>query len=379
MSTSPPFPPRVLSIQSTVVSGHVGLCASTFPLQLLGWDVNAMATASLSSHTGHARVAPLAPPLDGARASVALAALSAGGALSCCSAVLSGYLPDAGAAAALAAALRDGGPLQHARFVCDPVLGDAGRLYVPAAMIAAFRDELAPLASLLTPNAFEAEALTGVAVTDARSACAAFDVLHERGSRAVVITSAEMACAPGALLLLASCPWEDVADDAAALAGRRGVGGGGAHARFAIAVRRMPLTFSGTGDLLAALLLAHTAANPRALVTACLRALATTQAVCARTAARHAACNSSLAAERASGAPPSWLAAAAAAHAPGAATIPAFNELCIIESRGDIERPEAASALLTAAAFDERGGLDCLPFPPEALPLQPAMADAAKL
>lgn len=72
--------------------------------------------------------------------------------------------------------------------VLDPVMvakgGDA--LLAPEA-VAALRDELLPLATLITPNIPEAEVLTGrtiVTVTDMREAAAQ---LRERGVRAVVI------------------------------------------------------------------------------------------------------------------------------------------------------------------------------------------------
>lgn len=44
--------PRVLSIQSHMVSGYCGNKAATFPLQLLGFDVDVMNTVSFSNHTG---------------------------------------------------------------------------------------------------------------------------------------------------------------------------------------------------------------------------------------------------------------------------------------------------------------------------------------
>jgi pyridoxine kinase len=44
--------------------------------------------------------------------------------------------------------------------VCDPVLGDGGKLYVPAELVDAYRAEVVPLASVVTPNQFEAELLT---------------------------------------------------------------------------------------------------------------------------------------------------------------------------------------------------------------------------
>jgi pyridoxine kinase len=41
------------------------------------------------------------------------------------------------------------------------VLGDGGKLYVPAELVDAYRTEIVPLAAVVTPNQFEAELLTG--------------------------------------------------------------------------------------------------------------------------------------------------------------------------------------------------------------------------
>lgn len=40
--------------------------------------------------------------------------------------------------------------------VCDPVLGDEGKLYVPQEFVAIYRDQLLPMASVITPNQTEA-------------------------------------------------------------------------------------------------------------------------------------------------------------------------------------------------------------------------------
>jgi pyridoxal/pyridoxine/pyridoxamine kinase len=42
--------------------------------------------------------------------------------------------------------------LTHVRAVCDPVLGDEGRLYVPADLVGAYQEEILPIASVLVPN-----------------------------------------------------------------------------------------------------------------------------------------------------------------------------------------------------------------------------------
>ncbi|KAJ2174286.1 hypothetical protein GGF45_004172, partial [Coemansia sp. RSA 551] len=44
---------RILSIQSHVVSGYVGNRAATFPLQLLGHEVDVINTVQFSNHTGY--------------------------------------------------------------------------------------------------------------------------------------------------------------------------------------------------------------------------------------------------------------------------------------------------------------------------------------
>ena len=42
-------------------------------------------------------------------------------------------------------------------YVCDPVMGDHGKFYVPEELMSIYRDELLPLANMITPNQFEAE------------------------------------------------------------------------------------------------------------------------------------------------------------------------------------------------------------------------------
>lgn len=44
---------RVLSIQSHVVSGYVGNKSATFPLQVLGFEVDAINSVQFSNHTGY--------------------------------------------------------------------------------------------------------------------------------------------------------------------------------------------------------------------------------------------------------------------------------------------------------------------------------------
>lgn len=46
-------PGRILNIASHVVHGHVGNCATTFPLQLHGFEVNCINSVQFSNHTNY--------------------------------------------------------------------------------------------------------------------------------------------------------------------------------------------------------------------------------------------------------------------------------------------------------------------------------------
>lgn len=60
------------------------------------------------------------------------------------------------------------------------VLGDDGRLYVPAENVDIYRDEVLPLATMITPNQFEAELLSGVMIATEEDAVRACMALHSR-------------------------------------------------------------------------------------------------------------------------------------------------------------------------------------------------------
>ena len=147
----------------------------------------------------------------------------------------------------------------------DPALGRSG-LYVPDDVPPAYV-ALLPHADVVTPNAFEAEALTGVRVSDVASARLAAASLHAAGVATVVVTSV-----PGGR--------GDEIDVVASAAG------GGA---WRAASPRLAGPFTGTGDLFAALLLVglhrHRGDEKEGLGRALAHAARGVAAVCAVTAA----------------------------------------------------------------------------------------------
>ena len=76
----------------------------------------------------------------------------------------------------------------HAPAVVDPVMvAKGGSPLLPANAVEAVRRLMVPRAALLTPNAPEAETLTGIPVTDADSQRRAGEALLAKGARAVLM------------------------------------------------------------------------------------------------------------------------------------------------------------------------------------------------
>ncbi|CAI8017782.1 Pyridoxal kinase, partial [Geodia barretti] len=96
-------------------------------------------------------------------------------------------------------------------FLCDPVLGDDGKMYVPSELIDVYRERIVPSADILTPNQFELELLSGAKVTSEEEALKAIDCLLSRGSKCVIVTSIELPSSTDTLVLLGKSEKGEVA------------------------------------------------------------------------------------------------------------------------------------------------------------------------
>jgi pyridoxine kinase len=175
---------NVLSLQSDVVYGHVGNGAARFALQRLGHEVWAVPTVLLSSHAGYAKVGGESLSADLLRRLVD--GLDANGWLGQCDAVLSGYLGHADQARVVADAVRRTKAANPRAIYClDPVFGDAGRAYAKPGVAEAMARELLPLADIVTPNVFELSSLTSVAIRNQGDAL----VAAQRLGRPIVVAT----------------------------------------------------------------------------------------------------------------------------------------------------------------------------------------------
>ncbi|MFC3832779.1 MULTISPECIES: pyridoxal kinase PdxY [Deinococcus] len=197
---SAPRPPNLLSIQSWVSYGHVGNAAAIFPLQRLGFEVWGIHTVQFSNHTGYgAWTGTVFPPETIAQV---LDGIEARGVLGECDGVLSGYLGSAGTVSAVVDAVgrvRAANPA--ALYCCDPVMGDVGRgVFVHPELPALIAAQAVPAADIVTPNQFELELLTGLAVNTLQDALDAARTLREQlnagGPRIVLVTSLTRQDAP---------------------------------------------------------------------------------------------------------------------------------------------------------------------------------------
>jgi pyridoxine kinase len=194
----------VLSIPSHVVFGYAGNTAAVFPLQRLGREVWAINTVEFSNHTGYGswRGRVLGADL----AAELVTGLEERGVLCRCEAVLSGYLGDAAVGRAIIdAVLRVRRESPNSLYCCDPVMGDVGRgFYVKPDIPGMFKNELVPLADIITPNQFELEALTGIDTGTPENAIRAINLLHEKGPGIVLVTSYRDNTMPANISMLAS-------------------------------------------------------------------------------------------------------------------------------------------------------------------------------
>lgn len=254
---------RVISIQSHVVHGYVGNKAAVFPLQLLGYDVDFINSVHFSNHTGYENGLK-GDVMNGEQLKQIIQGLEDNDLLGEVGHVLTGYMGSASFCEAVLTVLqtiRKYNPT--VQFVCDPVLGDHGKFYVPPQLVTVFRDTVIPMADIVTPNQFEVEQLTGIVITtmeDARKACCQ---LHAMGPLTVFITS----------MVLADETEDGSNNDTdkvrsktiSILASKRSKDGQQPDQLWRIDCPMIPGSFTGTGDLTASLLLGHLAKDPENL------------------------------------------------------------------------------------------------------------------
>lgn len=227
----------------------VGNKAAVYPMQLLGFDVDVVNSVHFSNHTGFEKGFE-GDVLQGDQLRKIMEGLERNGLLSNIGHLLTGYI---GSESFLEAVLDVLKTTRHAggklRYVCDPVLGDNGKFYVPKELVKLYQEKVIPEADAVTPNQFEAEQLTGLplkTVNDVKKVCKS---LHAMGPNLVLLTSVDFQD-------------ENDGDDKISVFASKRISKDGTPKVWRIDCPKVPGAYTGTGDLFAALLLAHSAINP---------------------------------------------------------------------------------------------------------------------
>jgi hydroxymethylpyrimidine/phosphomethylpyrimidine kinase len=171
--------PRVLAVGGSDPSGGAGVQRDLVTLAELGCEV-VTAITSITVQDAHRFSARFDVPDDVVARQIA----SARGV----DAAKTGMLATAETVRAVVPALR-GLPI----VVVDPVLSSStGARLLDEEAVPVLRDELLPIATVVTPNAREAAALTGVDVVDVASQRKAAEHLVALGARAAVVTGGDL-------------------------------------------------------------------------------------------------------------------------------------------------------------------------------------------
>uniref|UniRef100_A0A8C4ZMF5 pyridoxal kinase n=1 Tax=Gadus morhua TaxID=8049 RepID=A0A8C4ZMF5_GADMO len=269
---------RVLSIQSHVVRGYVGNKSASFPLQVLGFEVDSINSVQFSNHTGYSHWKGQVLTAD------ELHVLYEGIKLNNVhhyDYVLTGYSRDTSFLEMVVDIIQE---LKRANpslvYVCDPVLGDHG------SMVCWHEHN--------HTQTHKCQFFTEV-----------MDLLHAMGPDTVVITSSDLPSRLGDQFLVSLGSQRTVHPD-----------GSRSTQRVRMDVPKVDAVFVGTGDLFAAMLLAWTHHYPNDLKTACEKTFSVMHHVIQRT-----------------------ISYAHELAGPGRRPSPPQLELRMVQSKADIEDP----------------------------------------
>lgn len=234
---------NILSIQSHVSYGYVGNKAATFPLQAMGFEVWPVNTVQFSNHTGYGHWQGEVCTPEQVRAIIQ--GLVSLGLAKHCDAILSGYIGDKEIGHVIVDTVHQ---FQQANpkliYLCDPVMAtpNGKACFVKPNIPDFFRTQSLTLASIITPNHFEAEYLYGKKINNLDELKQAAHFFHNQGVLIAIITSLNLieknklnSIKPTAFLSNKQEQWLAVN----------------------FSTQQSSSTLSGTGDLFSALYLGH--------------------------------------------------------------------------------------------------------------------------
>ncbi|MEA3345264.1 MAG: bifunctional hydroxymethylpyrimidine kinase/phosphomethylpyrimidine kinase [Chloroflexota bacterium] len=184
--------PRVLTIAGSDSGGGAGIQADLKTFAALGvYGMSAITSVTAQNTTGVQGVSDLPPEFVGLQIESVVSDIGVDG-------VKTGMLPSAGIIEVVADKVREHA-LPH--LVVDPMMvAGSGELLLQPEAREALVELLLPLAEVLTPNLYEARALTGLAIEGVEDMRRAAETIHALGPRYVVVKGGHLEAEPVDLL-----------------------------------------------------------------------------------------------------------------------------------------------------------------------------------
>ena len=187
----------ILSIQSAVIHGAVGNNAAMPIYQYLHQPAESLNTVQLAAHPGFGTRMLSVTPAD--ELDALLADYGKLDSFSHLGAIQTGYFGNHGQIAPVARFIAASTEANESLlYLLDPVLGDAGRLYVNSSISDAIKAVLLPHADIITPNQFELTLLAETAIKNETDAVSAARQLITGRLRAVfatgIVTASSQIC-----------------------------------------------------------------------------------------------------------------------------------------------------------------------------------------
>jgi pyridoxine kinase len=179
---------KTIIIHSKVSYGYVGSSTTALVLQMGGFDVLTVPTVLYSNRLGYPTVGGGIVPEDlFAGVLEGILKLDIADEISTVITGFIGSVKQIEITAAFITRIKQANPA--IRFLCDPVMGDTDKgLYVPGDIPAALIKHLIPLADMLTPNPFEMERITGIAVDPEKNTIQTWKDSFDLARQTIVLT-----------------------------------------------------------------------------------------------------------------------------------------------------------------------------------------------
>ena len=180
----------VLSISSYVSRGYVGNRVISFALETLGIEVVALPTVIFSNHPGNSSYKGFS--IDSSDLAAFFEELNKTSDLNNIDLVLSGYIGNVNQVSKIIKIVNQIKKLKEKLYICDPIIGNEKGMFINPEVAENIKNNLVPLADIITPNQFELEYLSGKEIRNMNDIIASSEIVRGMGAKSIILTSSHI-------------------------------------------------------------------------------------------------------------------------------------------------------------------------------------------